>query len=190
MEPLVLLLLAVAVLYGVLGELEDAVTILFVILAVAAVEMVNESRARKAIGSLRTLSALHATTISDSQVATIPAAQLVSGDVVLLQPGERVPADLRLVEAVALRADESSLRRWHWSCPPGWRLPSGWGERTAPPPGRIDGIAANPPSCQAQAWASSNPGPIRFGQVEQLRYERVWRVEAIVYTQVARNMKA
>ncbi len=108
-EPLVLLLLAVAVLYGILGELADALTILFVILTVASVEMFNESRAKKAISSLRVLSAPHATTIRDNQVSVIPAAGLVSGDVVLLQPGERVPADLRLVEAVALRADESSL---------------------------------------------------------------------------------
>lgn len=108
-EPLVLLLLAVAVLYGVLGELADAITILFVILAVASVEMINESRAKKAIGSLRALSAPHANAIRDSQVAVVPAASLAPGDVVLLQPGDRVPADLRLTEAAALRADESSL---------------------------------------------------------------------------------
>jgi Ca2+-transporting ATPase len=108
-EPLVLLLVAVAVLYGILGELADALTILFVILTVAGVEMVNESRAKKALNSLRDLSAPSATVIRENQVVTIPTVELVPGDVVLLQPGERAPADLRLTEAVALRADESSL---------------------------------------------------------------------------------
>ena len=108
-EPLVLLLLAVAGLYAVLGSLGDALTILVVILLVAAVEVVNESRAKRAIVSLRTLAAPIAPVIRDGELREIPTADLVPGDLVLLRPGERVPADLRLVETGGLGVDEASL---------------------------------------------------------------------------------
>jgi Ca2+-transporting ATPase len=108
-EPLQLLLIAVGVLYAVLGELGDAITIFLVIGAVAGIEVFNEARAKRAIASLRDLSAPAATVLRAGQAATIPTADVVPGDVVLLQPGDRVPADLRLVETVALRVDESGL---------------------------------------------------------------------------------
>jgi P-type Ca2+ transporter type 2C len=108
-EPLVLLLVAVGVLYAIFGEIEDAVTIFVVIVAVAGVEVANEMRAKRAIGALRTLSAPSATVLRAGLPVQIATTDLVPGDVVLLQPGDRVPADLRLVEAVALRVDESGL---------------------------------------------------------------------------------
>lgn len=108
-EPLVLLLLAVGALYAVFGEIEDALTIFAVIVAVAAVEVVNELRAKRAIRSLRTLSDPTALAIRDGSPAELPAHELVPGDLVLLEPGRRVPADLRLTETVALRVDESNL---------------------------------------------------------------------------------
>lgn len=108
-EPLVLLLLAVAALYAVFGALADALTIFAVILAVVGVELANERRARHAVAALSRLSAPEATMLRGGEPRVIPAAGLVPGDVVLLDPGHRVPADLRLVAATALRVDESSL---------------------------------------------------------------------------------
>jgi len=108
-EPLVLLLLAVAVLYAVLGELGDAVTIFLVILAVSGVEIANEARAKRAIASLRDLSAPTATVVRDGAARDLPVAEVVPGDLVLLEAGRRVPADLRLVATEALRVDEASL---------------------------------------------------------------------------------
>jgi len=108
-EPLILLLLAVAGLYAVIGALGDALTILVVILLVTAVEVANESRAKGAIAALRTLTAPVAPVIRDGQIAAVPTRELVPGDLVLLEPGERVPADLRLVETAGLRIDEASL---------------------------------------------------------------------------------
>ena len=108
-EPLILVLVAVAIVYALLGEVEDAATIAVVILAVAAVEVANEQRAKGAIASLRTLSAPTTTAVRGGESIEIGARELVPGDVVLLLPGRRVPADLRLVEAVALRIDESNL---------------------------------------------------------------------------------
>lgn len=108
-EPLVLLLLAVAGLYAIFGALGDALTILAVILLVSAVEVANESRAKGAIAALRTLTAPVAPVVRDAQIAEVPTRELVPGDLVLLRPGERVPADLRLTESVGLRIDEASL---------------------------------------------------------------------------------
>jgi Ca2+-transporting ATPase len=85
-EPLVLLLIAVAVLYAVLGELEDAITIFFVILAVAGVEVANETRAKRAITALHSLSALLATVVRSGEPSERAAEEIVPGDLVLLQP--------------------------------------------------------------------------------------------------------
>ena len=108
-EPLVLLLIAVGVLYAILGELEDALTIFFVILAVAAVEIASEARAKRAIKALGRLSAPTTMVVRSGVPTDIAAADIVTGDVVLFEPGDRVVADLRLLETVALRVDKSSL---------------------------------------------------------------------------------
>lgn len=108
-EPLQLLLLAVAVIYGILGELADALTILAVIVAVSSVEAFNELRAKRAIRSLASLAAPTAMVVRDGGPAEIPARDVVPGDIVLLAPGLRVPADLRLLKTAALQVDESTL---------------------------------------------------------------------------------
>lgn len=108
-EPLQLLLVAVAGLYFWLGETEDALTILAVILTVAGIEVVSELRAKRAVAALSSMAAPSASVLRDGQHAEVTSRDLVPGDVVLLAAGHRVPADLRLLEAVALRVDESSL---------------------------------------------------------------------------------
>ena len=108
-EPLQLLLVAVGVVYAVLGELENALTILAVIVTVAAVETLSEARGKRAIGALRTLGAPTASVVRDGTPLEIATADLVPGDLVVLEAGDRVPADVRLLETVALRVDESSL---------------------------------------------------------------------------------
>lgn len=108
-EPLQLLLLAVAAAYFVLGETADAITIVVVILAVSAIEVVNELRGKRAVAALSKLSAPIATLLRDGRPIEVAAAEVVAGDVVLLGPGHRVPADVRLLDSAALRIDESSL---------------------------------------------------------------------------------
>ena len=108
-EPLQLLLIAVAAVYFWFGETEDAITILVVILAVAAIEVWNELRAKRAIESLSRMGAPHASVLRDGQVVELPSAELVAGDIVLLTAGVRVPADMRLVESAALCIDESAM---------------------------------------------------------------------------------
>lgn len=108
-EPLILLLVAVGALYAFFGKIDDAVTILVVIVAVAAVETTTELRARRAVRSLSALAVPDAVVVREGGVESVPASTIVPGDLVLLRAGNRVPADLRLVTATALRVDESML---------------------------------------------------------------------------------
>ena len=108
-EPLQLLLLVVGGVYALLGEWEDAVTIILVILAVSASEVFSELRARRAIAALASLSRPSATVIRSGTPLEVPTPTVVPGDVILLAAGTRVPADLRLLVTAALRVDEASL---------------------------------------------------------------------------------
>lgn len=108
-EPLQLLLLAVGAAYLLLGEVADALTILAVVGIVSGIEVLNQLRARRAVASLATIGAPTAMVIRGGELAEIAASGLVTGDLVLLEPGRRVPADMRLTASAGLRIDESSL---------------------------------------------------------------------------------
>ncbi len=108
-EPLQLLLVAVGIVYFLLGEIEDAITIVVVIAAVTVIEVATELRAKRAVAALSALGAPTATVIRDARPARMPTVELVPGDIVLLASGDRLPADVRLLETAALRVDESSL---------------------------------------------------------------------------------
>jgi len=108
-EPLILMLLVTGILYGLWGELSDTLTIFAVILVVLGVEIFNERRAEQAIGALGNLSEPTALIRRDGQYVALPAAQIVLGDMMMVQAGQRVSADARLVTAIGLMADESSL---------------------------------------------------------------------------------
>ncbi len=108
-EPMILLLLAVGVIYALWGELRDAVAIFFIISGISLIEIFNEYRAKAAIASLQRLASPVAPVVRDGVQQGLDAKALVPGDLVLLSPGERVPADLRLIETTGLWIDESSL---------------------------------------------------------------------------------
>jgi len=108
-EPLQLLLLVVAVLSAVFGELSDAIAILVVIALVVVVETVTELRAGQAIAALRQLTAPTARVLREGTSVQVPTAELVTGDVLVVEAGDRVPADGRVLAATGLRVDESSL---------------------------------------------------------------------------------
>ena len=98
-EPMVLMLLVTGVLYAIWGQLSDAITIFVIIFTLNTVEVVNEVRSKKAISSLRKLAEPTTSVRRGGKFVEIPIEQVVPGDLVLLQPGHRVPADARLVEA-------------------------------------------------------------------------------------------
>ena len=108
-EPLILLLFFTGILYILLGEAGDGITIFVVILLLNTIEVVNEQRAKNAISALKKLAEPTALVMRDGGPSELPVEKLVPGDVILLQTGRRVPADARLAEGYGLAADESSL---------------------------------------------------------------------------------
>jgi Ca2+-transporting ATPase len=108
-EPLQLLLIVVAVLSAVFGELRDAIAIAAIIAAVAITETVTEVRAARSIDALRALAAPAARLWRGAATTEVPAASLVPGDVVAVEAGDIVPADARVLAARGLRVDESTL---------------------------------------------------------------------------------
>lgn len=106
---MILVLIAAAVIAGVAGDLTDTIIILVIVMLNAVVGFVQEYNAGKAMEALKKISALHAQVIRNGSPLTIPAAELVPGDLVLLEAGNVVPADIRLIETHSLRIDESAL---------------------------------------------------------------------------------
>jgi Ca2+-transporting ATPase len=105
----VLLLLAGAGIAGALGEWAEAVAILAALLLNATIGFLAEWRARVSLARLRALAVPHAIARRDGQLVRIAAAELVPGDVVVLEAGAAVPADARLLRSAALQVDESAL---------------------------------------------------------------------------------
>ncbi len=113
-EPMILLLLAIGVVYSILGYLgksgfTDAATIIFIIVILVLAEVWNEYRAKRSISALRQLAPPTAAVLRNGQQIEVETSSLVPGDVLLLKVGQRVPADARLMEAYGLQVDESSL---------------------------------------------------------------------------------
>jgi Ca2+-transporting ATPase len=106
---LILVLLAAAILAGVVGELKDSIVIVVIVALNAIIGVVQEWRAERALEVLRGMTAPTARILRAGEQRIVPAREIVPGDVVLLSEGNIVPADLRLAEAVSLRVDESML---------------------------------------------------------------------------------
>ncbi len=108
-SPLIYILLAAAVVTTLLGELIDASVITAILAINAAIGFVQERKAEGAVRALSRLVVPRAHVVRDGREWELDSPELVPGDVVLLEPGTRVPADLRIVSASALQIDESLL---------------------------------------------------------------------------------
>ncbi|MFW2371779.1 MAG: cation-translocating P-type ATPase [Gammaproteobacteria bacterium] len=106
---MILVLLAAALVSGFIGEVQDTIAILVIVLLNAIIGMVQEYRAERAVAALREMAAPDAQVMRDGKLLTISATGLVPGDLVLLEAGNLVPADLRLVQSEQLQLDESGL---------------------------------------------------------------------------------
>jgi Ca2+-transporting ATPase len=106
---LVLLLLGASLVSALLGEIFDALVIAAVVLINGGLGVLQESRAERALASLKQLSAPWTTAIRQGEPQRVRAQDLVKGDVVVLAAGDRIPADLRVLEARDLKIDESTL---------------------------------------------------------------------------------
>lgn len=107
--PLIYVLLAAAAVSILLDEISDAVIILVVVFVNSLVGMIQEGKAQRALDSLKKLTSPKACVIRDGKEREVDAACLVQGDLVCLDAGRQVPADLRLVESVNLKVEESAL---------------------------------------------------------------------------------
>lgn len=113
-DPMILVLLAAALVSAVLAVCEgesftDVIIILFVVIVNAVLGVYQESKAEKAIEALQAMSAATSKVMRDGKIKVIPSEEIVPGDVVLLEAGDAIPADGRLIENAGLTIEESAL---------------------------------------------------------------------------------
>ncbi|MEP9356920.1 HAD-IC family P-type ATPase [Xanthobacter sp. KR7-65] len=106
---LIYFLLAAAAAAGFLGHAVDAAVIVAVVLINAVVGFVQEGKAEKALDAIRDMIAPHATVLREGKRHSIDAREIVTGDIVVVEAGDKTPADLRLARARNLLADEAIL---------------------------------------------------------------------------------
>ncbi|MCC6187940.1 MAG: cation-translocating P-type ATPase [Anaerolineales bacterium] len=105
----VLILIVASGISAVLGEWVEAIAIMAIVLLNAIIGVIQESKAEEALAALKKLAAPNATVIRGGAHTAVPSRELVPGDVVVLEDGNYVPADVRLVEAINLRIEEAAL---------------------------------------------------------------------------------
>lgn len=108
-EPMIILLIVIAVIYSFIGNPADSLTILFIVLLVVMIEVFNINRARKSIEALKALTSLSSVVYRSGKMAEVKSRFIVPGDVLILSAGDRIPADGRLIDSYNTKVDESSL---------------------------------------------------------------------------------
>jgi P-type Ca2+ transporter type 2C len=108
-EPMLVLLLSTGVVYLVVGDLREAVAILASIFLVIGISVVQKQRTERTLEALRDLTSPRALVVRMEGTRRIPAREVVPEDIVVINEGDRVPADGQLVESVVLAVDESLL---------------------------------------------------------------------------------
>ncbi len=106
---MILILIAAAIISGLLGDLTDTIVILCIVVLNGIVGFVQEYNAEKAMDALKNMAAGQARVVRDGETIELPAAELTPGDVVLLETGNIIPADVRFIDVHQLRIDESTL---------------------------------------------------------------------------------
>jgi Ca2+-transporting ATPase len=105
----VILLIVASIISAILGEWVDAAAIMTIVVLNAIMGVIQESRAEAALAALKKMAAPDSQVLRNGKRVIIPATDLVPGDIVFLETGNFIPADLRLIESVNLRVDESAL---------------------------------------------------------------------------------
>ncbi|MCX7780482.1 MAG: cation-translocating P-type ATPase [Negativicutes bacterium] len=106
---LVLILIAASIVSALVGEIADSVVIIAIVILNAALGVFQEAKAEKALEALKRMAAPNSKVIRDGNLLTVPSRELVVGDVVILEAGDYVPADVRILEAINLKVEEASL---------------------------------------------------------------------------------
>lgn len=106
---LILILIAAALISVFVGEAKDAIVIMSIVIVNALLGLYQEGKAEKALEALKKMASPTAKVLRDGKPKEIPSSQLVPGDLVILETGDIIPADLRLVESSNLKVEEASL---------------------------------------------------------------------------------
>ena len=113
-DPMIIILIAAAIVSGITAAMEkefptDVIIILAVVIINAVLGVYQESKAEKAIEALQQMAAATSKVLRDGEVMQVPSADLVVGDVILLEAGDAVPADARIFESASLKIEEAAL---------------------------------------------------------------------------------
>src|SRR4030042_719112 len=108
-SPLIYILIAAMIISFIFDHKIDGYVILFIIFINATISFLQERKAERAIEALKKIIVSYAKVYRDGELKKIPAAQLVPGDIILLEEGDRVPADARIIEIKNFRTQEASL---------------------------------------------------------------------------------
>jgi P-type Ca2+ transporter type 2C len=106
---MILVLIAAAIVSGIIGDIKDTVVIAAIVVLNGIIGFIQEYRAERALEALQKMATPTANVIRNGSGTSIPAAEIVPGDILVLEAGGIVPADLRLIESVQLRTDEAAL---------------------------------------------------------------------------------
>lgn len=106
---MIAVLIAAAVISGLIGELADTLAIVVIVVLNAVIGFVQEYRAEKAMSALKKMAGHYATVLREGMPQSIPASQVVPGDIVVLDSGKIVPADIRLIEVHHMKVEEATL---------------------------------------------------------------------------------
>jgi Ca2+-transporting ATPase len=106
---MIIVLIVAAIISGFVGDVEDTIVIIVIVILNAVIGFVQEYRAERAMAALKRMAAASTHVLRGGRIETVSAAELVPGDVVLLEAGNVVPADLRIIETARLKIDESAL---------------------------------------------------------------------------------
>lgn len=131
-EPMFLLLVACGVLYLILGDIQEGIMLLGFVFVVMGIEFYQEKKTEKALDALKDLASPRALVIRDGETIRISGKDVVTDDIVILQEGDRVPADGKVLSSINLLADESLLtgepvpvRKREWKEGDGSFIPGG-----------------------------------------------------------------
>lgn len=108
-DVMIYILIAAALISALVGEVSDSIIIVIVILINAIIGVVQENKAEKALEALKSLSTPKALVKRDGNILEIPSEDVVLGDLVIIDAGRYIPADLRLIESINLKVDESAF---------------------------------------------------------------------------------
>ena len=108
-DVMILILLAAAIISGFIGDLTDTIVILIIVILNAIIGFFQEYRAEKAMQVLKQMAVTQTRVLRDEIVTWLPATFLVPGDVILLEAGNAVPADVRIIESINLKIEEAAL---------------------------------------------------------------------------------